>query len=116
YQAIVHYDNSNTHHVIARDLRVPRMLTALIAGAGLSLSGLLMQTIFNNPLAEPNILGVSTGSSLFVAITIMTGAHFFISDWGIISSALVGAFLFGLIILFFSKFIRSQASLLLFGI
>lgn len=114
--SIFDYDASNTQHIIARDLRMPRMLIALMAGAGLSLAGLLMQTIFNNPLAEPNVLGVSTGSSLFVALTLLTGFSFFQTDWGIISSALLGAFVFGIIILFFARFVRSQGSLLLVGI
>jgi iron complex transport system permease protein len=114
--SLTHYDIENTNHIVARDLRIPRMITAVIAGAGLSLAGLLMQTIFNNPLAEPNILGVSTGSSLFVALTIMTGVTFFNTDWGIISSALLGAFVFGILILFFARFVRSHGSLLLVGI
>lgn len=116
FQSLVDYDTSNTHHLIARDLRIPRMVTAVIAGAGLSISGLLMQTIFNNPLAEPNILGVSTGASLFVALTLLSGITFLHSDWGIISSALTGAFIFGILILFFARFIRSHGSLLLIGI
>lgn len=116
YNSLADYDYSNTHHIIARDLRIPRTITAIITGAGLSLAGLLMQTIFKNPLAEPNILGVSTGASLFVAITLLTGISFFQSDWGLISSALLGAFIFGVVILFFARFVRSQGSLLLVGI
>lgn len=116
FQALADYDASNTNHLIARDLRIPRMAIAVIAGAGLSLAGLLMQTIFNNPLAEPNILGVSTGASLFVALTLLSGVTFFHSDWVIISSALTGAFAFGILILFFARFVRSHGSLLLVGI
>lgn len=115
-RSLVDYDISNTNHLIARDLRIPRMITAVIAGAGLSLAGLLMQTIFNNPLAEPNILGVSTGASLLVALTLLSGFSFFHSDLGLISSALTGAFIFGIIILFFARFVRSHGSLLLIGI
>ena len=116
FNSFTNYDNANTNHIIARDLRIPRMTIAIIAGAGLSLSGLLMQTIFNNPLAEPNILGVSTGASLFVALTLLSGITFFRSDWGLISSALTGSFIFGIIILFFARFVRSHGSLLLVGI
>lgn len=114
--SLFQYDDTNTKHLIARDLRIPRMLMSIIAGSGLSLSGLLMQTIFKNPLAEPNILGVSTGASLFVALTILSGITFFQSDWGLISSALLGAFLFGIVILFFARFVKYQGSLLLVGI
>jgi iron complex transport system permease protein len=116
WSSLFTYDSSNVNHIIARDIRIPRMVMAIIAGAGLSVAGLLMQNLFNNPLAGPNILGISTGSSLFVALLIMTGISFFSSDFGIVASALIGAFLFGIIILFFSAFSRSHASLLLIGI
>jgi len=95
---------------------MPRMVMALIAGAGLSLSGLLMQTLFNNPLAGPYVLGINSGSSLFVAFSIMTGIPLLSSGLGIIPSALIGAFVFGVIILFFSAFVKSHVSLLLIGL
>jgi len=88
----------------------------IIAGSGLSIAGLLMQTMFNNPLAGPYVLGINSGSSLFVAFSIMTGIPFLTSDIGTISSALIGAFIFGLIILSFSFVVRSHVSLLLIGI
>lgn len=116
YEALAHYDQGSTEHIIARDLRIPRLIITIVAGAGLSIAGLLMQTIFKNPLAEPNILGVSTGSSLFVALTTLSGISFFQHDLGIISSALLGAFIFGSIILFFTRFMKYQGSLLLIGI
>jgi len=114
--SFIDYDNMNTNHLIARDLRFTRAVMALLAGSALSLSGLLMQTLFNNPLAEPNILGVSTGASLFVALTMVLGFQFLYTDWGIVSSALLGAFLFGIIILFFARYVRHHVSLLLLGI
>ncbi len=89
---------------------------AIIAGASLSIAGLLMQTLFNNPLAGPYVLGINSGSSLFVALSIMTGIPFFTSELGLISNALIGAFLFGLIILFFSRMVKTQVSLLLVGL
>tara|TARA_B110000285_G_scaffold135983_1_gene152384 strand:- start:1895 stop:2701 length:807 start_codon:yes stop_codon:yes gene_type:complete len=89
---------------------------ALIAGAGLSIVGLLMQTLFNNPLAGPYVLGINSGSSLFVALSIMTGIPFLASELGLITNALLGAFLFGLVILFFSRLVKTQISLLLIGL
>ena len=53
--------------------RVPQALTALVAGAGLSVSGLQMQTVFRNPLAGPSILGINTGASLGVALVMLLG-------------------------------------------
>lgn len=114
--SIFSFDENNINHIIARELRIPRMSMAIIAGAGLSIAGLLMQTLFNNPLAGPYVLGINSGSSLFVALALMTGIPFFTSDIGLVTNALLGAFLFGLIILFFSTLVRSQISLLLIGL
>ena len=110
------YNHKNINQLIIRELRLPRMLIAVISGAGLSLAGLLMQTLFNNPLAGPYVLGINSGSSLFVAFSIMTGIPFLSSDLGVISSALIGAFTFGILILFFSSLVRSHVSLLLLGL
>jgi len=114
--SLFNYNTQNTNQKIVRELRMPRMVMALIAGAGLSLSGLLMQTLFNNPLAGPYVLGINSGSSLFVAFSIMTGIPLLSSGLGIIPSALIGAFVFGVIILFFSAFVKSHVSLLLIGL
>ncbi|MFT6982753.1 MAG: iron complex transport system permease protein [Crocinitomicaceae bacterium] len=116
FDSIFNFDDRNASHLISRELRIPRMTMAIIAGAGLSIAGLLMQTLFNNPLAGPYVLGINSGASLFVALTIMTGIPFFTSDLGIVTNALIGAFLFGLIILFFSTMVRMQISLLLIGL
>ena len=113
--AIFHYDDSNSNHILAREFRFPRLMMAIIAGSGLSIAGLLMQTLFNNPLAGPYVLGINSGSSLFVAFSFMTGIPFLTSEIGTITSALIGAFLFGLIILSFSFVVKSHVSLLLIG-
>lgn len=116
FDSVFNFDKENINHLISRELRIPRMTMALIAGAGLSIAGLLMQTLFNNPLAGPYVLGINSGASLFVALTIMTGIPFFTSDLGLVTNALIGAFVFGLIILFFSTVVRAQISLLLIGL
>ena len=113
---IFKYNPDNQEHVIIKEIRIPRTLTGIIAGISLSIAGLLMQTYFNNPLAGPSILGISTGSSLFVAIAIMLGGTFFTSSFGLISAAIVGALIFSLIILFFSKIVKSPISLLIIGV
>ncbi|MFG1907530.1 FecCD family ABC transporter permease [Kribbella sp. NPDC048928] len=64
--ALRHYNESNTDHVIVRSLRVPRTLIGLLVGAALGLSGALMQGVTRNPLADPGILGVNGGAALFV--------------------------------------------------
>lgn len=109
-------DHQSTNYQIIWEFRFPRVIMAAIAGACLSVAGLLMQTLFNNPLAGPYVLGINSGSSLLVALTTMTGFTVFQSDVANIFSALVGAFLFGLIILAFARWIKSTISLLLVGL
>jgi len=110
------FDPNDLNHVIIQEFRVPRTLTAILAGASLSLAGMLMQTLFQNPLAGPYILGINSGAAFTVALGTLTGISFFQSDAGLLGSALIGAFIFGLIILTFSFFLRNIVSLLLIGI
>jgi iron complex transport system permease protein len=114
--ALLDYNPNDTDQFILHEIRFPRMLTALIAGSGLAISGMLMQTLFHNPLAGPYVLGINSGSSLFVALSMLTGIPFFQSNLGIIGIALIGAFLSGIVILFFSSLLRSAVSLLLIGL
>ena len=116
WHGIVNFDPTNTNEIIGREIRVPRMMTALLAGGALSIAGLLMQTLFKNPLAGPYVLGINSGATLMVGLTILTGFSFFSTNLGIILNALIGAFVFGLIILAFSKIVKNQLSLLLIGI
>ena len=64
-------DESEITRNIIMKSRVPQALTAIVAGAGLAVSGLLMQTVFRNPLAGPSVLGISSGASLGVAFVIL---------------------------------------------
>ena len=58
-------------------LRLPRIIAAAVLGGGLALSGFLMQTFFGNPIAGPFVLGISSGSKLFVAITMIVALQYF---------------------------------------
>ena len=104
------------NQVIIREIRLPRILMAIISGSALSIAGMLMQTLFQNPLAGPYVLGINSGSSLMVALGLLSGIGIFNSELGLIGSALVGAFIFGLFILFTASFLRNQIGLLLFGV
>ena len=119
FQNIIDYFILSGEHEgsqIISDFRIPRMVMALVAGGGLSIAGLLMQTLFSNPLAGPYVLGINSGSSLLVALALLSGIPFFASDLGIISGAVVGAFLVGLLILFIALYVRSSVTLLLVGL
>ena len=102
-------------------LRLPKMLTAILAGASLSVAGLMMQTLFRNPLAGPYILGVSSGASLGVALVTMLGTLAF-SPLRLIASspnsliaAIFGSLLTMLLVMAFAKRIRSNVTLLIVG-
>ncbi len=116
FRGLFLFDQHETGQLIMREFRFPRSVSALLAGSSLSVCGLLMQTLFNNPLAGPYVLGISSGSSLFVAIGSLTGISFFLQDTGMITLGFTGAILFGGIILLSSIRIRSQVSLLLVGL
>ena len=103
--------------------RLPLCMTALLCGAALASSGLMLQTAFGNPLADPSILGISSGASLGVALvmlagggTVAAGAFSFSGFFAAVSGALAGALLVMGVILGLSAMIRSNVMLLIAGI
>lgn len=110
--------NDITREIII-NIRTPKAITAILAGAGLSVSGLMMQTLFRNPLAGPYILGVSSGATLGVAAVMMSGTLLGIAlqnEWLIITAAIIGALSVLLLVLGVSFRIRNAVSLLIVGI
>ncbi len=99
---------------IVWDFRLPRALAATLAGASLSLSGLLLQSVFRNPLAGPFVLGISSGASLGVAFFLLAG--FGLGSLGLLSAAALGAMAVLAFIALFSKFISGNAGLLVLGL
>ena len=105
--------------IIVTESRLPQAITALLSGSALAISGLLLQTLFRNPLAGPSILGISDGANLGVAIAMLAlGGQ--IGGLGgymtIALSALVGAMVILSIIIYFSGKVRSNILLLIIGI
>lgn len=108
------------------DWRLPKAITAVFAGGALALAGLLMQTFFRNPLADPYILGISSGASLGVALVMLSagamgaGAIFatfgFIGDLSISVAAIIGSFAVLALILAISSKIQSNITILILGI
>lgn len=109
-----------TSRVIVLETRLPMACTAMLAGAALSIAGLLMQTTFDNPLAGPSILGISTGSSLGVAIVMLALGGSIGGVLGSSLSALIGALLGAgvimLVLLAFSSIVKNSVMLLIIGI
>jgi len=105
---------------ILLNFRLPKAITAILTGAALSVAGLMMQTLFRNPLAEPYILGVSSGASLGVALVTMASgflpAILMNSGWAMILAAVIGGALVLLMVLGVSFRIQNAVSLLIVGI
>ena len=96
------------------NFRIPKILAAVFGGGALGVSGLIMQSVFRNPLAGPFVLGISSGASLGVALVSLSGfaIHFF----SVVPAAISGASLVIFVVLFCSKFLKSNASLLICGL
>jgi len=97
---------------ILHAIRLPKAVTAILAGASLSVAGLIMQTLFRNPLAGPYTLGVSSGASLGVAMLTMLGGSVAV---GLPIAACIGAIAVLLLVLAVSKRVTSNVSLLIVG-
>lgn len=98
--------------------RLPKALTAILAGASLSVAGVLMQTLFHNPLAGPDVLGVTSGSSLGVALLTLgtsTLPLWMVTGWGQVTAAVLGAIAVLLLVIIASIKIPQTVSLLIIG-
>ena len=107
---------SGMEYNILHAIRIPKAITAIFAGAALSVSGLIMQTLFRNPLAGPYTLGVSSGASLGVALLTMLGVFSIqLSAVSIPIAACIGATLVLMLVMGVSKKVTSNVSLLIVG-
>jgi len=116
-------DNQNVGYIIW-SLRFPKAVTAILAGSGLALCGLLMQTLFRNPLAGPFVLGISSGASLGVALLVMATSWFGgnalvqalpYGHWGMVVAAMAGALTVTLFVILVSFRVADSVSILIIG-
>ena len=111
-----------TWDYIVLNYRLPKAITAVLVGVGLSVAGLLMQTFFRNPLAGPYVLGLSSGSSLGVAFVILgagllpAAAASVLSSYGIVIASCLGSFVVLLAVIAVSQKLRDTAALLIVGL
>ena len=110
-------------HYIVMESRLPQAITALLCGGALAASGLLLQTAFRNPLADPSIFGISSGAGLGVALVMLmlggslsVGSLQFSGFVAVIMAAFVGAMTVTAIIFFFSTIVKNHVMLLIIGI
>lgn len=109
---------------IVLKVRLPKALTAMLAGAALSVSGLMMQTLFRNPLASSDVLGINSGASLGVALVVLSvgiggsllAGVSFIADIGLVAAAVLGAGLTLLLILVIARQVEHGMTLLILGL
>ena len=105
--------DTETFRYIVMESRLPQAMIALLSGAALATSGLLLQTVFRNPLAGPDVFGISSGAGLAVAIVMLAFSGNFLS---ILLAAFIGALLVLALITLFSTIVRSNAVLLIIGL
>ena len=108
---------------IVINFRIPKAITAILVGSGLSISGLLMQTLFRNPLAGPFVLGISSGASLGVALLILGSSVFggiflavSFSNWAIAIASSLGSFLVLSAVIIAANKVRNTMSILIIGL
>lgn len=105
--------------VIILENRLPQLVTAVLSGAALSVSGLIMQTVFNNPLAGPSVLGISSASSLGAAVVTFLFSSIFLdfnTTFSIVLGSLLGAALVLILLIFLSGIIKNNLTLLIVGL
>ncbi len=116
------FKEESIYKEIVLNFRLPKALTAILAGSALSVGGLLMQTLFRNPLAGPDVLGITSGASLGVSLIVLVASSAFLpafliaSGWGQIVGAVIGSAFILLLILAVSTRVNSTVSLLIIGI
>jgi len=115
-------NSTSPKSMIIWNYRIPKMLTSLVAGMALPLSGLLMQTIFRNPLSGPFVLGISSGAGLGVAFTIMLSSlaglslPLFFSEINSVLAGTLGAMAVMILILYVSERVQNLSTLLIVGV
>lgn len=118
-----HEMSKESWEIILWNFRFPKAITAILVGMGLSISGLLMQTLFRNPLAGPYVLGLSSGASLGVAFVILGSgllptfiSSFFLSNYGLVLASSLGAFLVLMAVLLVSQKLKDTMAILIVGL
>jgi iron complex transport system permease protein len=111
-------DANSTAAQVLLSIRLPRLLVATLLGGALALSGLLLQTFFNNPIAGPYILGISSGAKFVVALMmiVVIGSAQTMPSWLLVASAFVGSMIAMLFVLLVSRRIQSMSMLIVAGV
>lgn len=114
YEVVLHWvqglSNTDMDAAIIGELRLPRIIMAMAVGMGLSTSGIVMQSIFKNPMADPYILGISSGAALGIVASVTLGLDAIIGSNVIQFGAFLGAFIISLVAIFASNLYQKNPS------
>ena len=122
---IGHTEQSEIWQNIIWKSRLPQALTAIVAGAGLAVSGLQMQTVFRNPLAGPSVLGISNGSALGVAFVVLLSGKIagvalsrlgYLGEAAMSIAAIIGALAVMMLIVWIAQKVKGNVTLLIIGV
>jgi iron complex transport system permease protein len=120
FSSLFTYTNSSD---IVWKFRLPKAITCVLAGAALATGGLLMQTLFRNPLAGPDVLGLSSGASLLVALVIMIGQTgsgllqtLSLNPWSLVIASSLGGMMVFFLVIVIAQFVKDNTSLLIIGL
>ncbi|WP_243176103.1 FecCD family ABC transporter permease [Clostridium cadaveris] len=111
-------DAGTVEATIIYNMRLTRVIASIFGGAALALSGLLLQILFNNPIADPYILGISSGARLFVGLVLLGGVTFGLNTtnpWFLFLGALIGSLVVMMLILAFASKLKNITTLLIVG-
>ena len=111
-------DAESIYYQVIWDIRMPRLIAATLLGGALALAGFLLQTFFNNPIAGPYILGISSGAKLVVALMmiVVIGGAQTMPAWLLVASAFVGSMMAMVFVLLVSRRISSMSMLIVAGV
>lgn len=118
FRALFSKASTEQTQLIVGGVRLPQAVTALLAGGGLAVCGLMMQTLFRNPLAGPSVLGVTSGAGLGVAVFMLAGSAMggVLSEAGLVGAAFAGAMLVLLLVALADRRIGDGVTLLIVGL
>lgn len=117
------FTEQETYSDILWQFRIPKALTCILAGSALATAGLLMQTLFRNPMAGPDVLGLTSGASLLVAVILLMGqlnpslgSLVFQNPWSIALAASIGGAMVFILIISIARYVKENTSLLIIGL
>ncbi|MBN8578063.1 MAG: iron ABC transporter permease [Cytophagales bacterium] len=116
------FSHTGTASEIVWQFRLPKAITCIVAGSALATGGLLMQTLFRNPMAGPDVLGLTSGASLFVALLLMAGRYPSVTSiivpgaWSVALAASLGGIMVFIVVIIIARYVRDNTSLLLVGL